>query len=109
MVRVDLAGSDTASVACGLTVRSLRSPVIRLCRKLVAAGHDPAEPAEAYRGSTLCLHIRSIGEAAELMIKEGDQTPRFYKFRPFPDKVFSFDEDADVNGVDADAREPATR
>jgi hypothetical protein len=32
---------------------------------LIQAGHDPAEPAEAWRGETLCLHIRSIGEAAE--------------------------------------------
>jgi hypothetical protein len=45
-----------------------RAPVLSLCRKLIQAGHDPTEPAEAYRGSTLCLHIRSIGEAAELSI-----------------------------------------
>jgi hypothetical protein len=35
---------------------------------LVAAGHDPGEAAEAYRGDTLCLHIRAIGEAAKLRV-----------------------------------------
>src|SRR6516164_7009187 len=45
VLRIDLAGSDTAS-ACGLVVRG-RSPVTKLCRHLVAAaGCDPAEPAE---------------------------------------------------------------
>src|SRR6516162_767818 len=68
MIRIDLAGADTAS-ASGLTA-SGRSPVLKLCRELVAAGHDPAQPAEAYRGSILCLHIRSIGEAAKLTVKE---------------------------------------
>jgi hypothetical protein len=51
---------------------------------LVAAGHDPAELAEACRGSTLCLHIRSIGEAAGLMVEEGDKPPRFRSFKQFP-------------------------
>ena len=49
---------------------------------LIQAGHDPATPAEAWRGETLCLHIRSIGEAAELSISEPDAGwgPRF---RPY--------------------------
>jgi hypothetical protein len=37
--------------------------------------------AEAWRGETLCLHIRSIGEAAELSISEPG--PRF---RPYNDR-----------------------
>jgi hypothetical protein len=46
---------------------------------LIQAGHDPATPAGAWRGGTLCLHIRSIGEAAELSISEPDAGwgPRF--------------------------------
>ena len=44
--------------------------MLRICRKLIQAGHDPAMSAEAWRGETLCLHIRSIGEAAELSISE---------------------------------------
>jgi hypothetical protein len=61
MLRIELTGSGTAG-ACGLVVRNRRSPVTKLCRQLVAAGHDPAEPAGAYRGAVLCLYIRSIGE-----------------------------------------------
>jgi hypothetical protein len=39
-----------------------------LCRRLVAAGYDPATPLEAYRGDVLCLKVRAIGEAAGLQI-----------------------------------------
>jgi hypothetical protein len=50
------------------------------------AGHDPATPLEAYRGSTLCLRVRSIGEGAALTVKDGrDGKPRFATFHPFPD------------------------
>ena len=48
----------------GITATS-NAPVLALCRKLIAAGYDPATPLEAYRAATLCLNIRSIGEAAQ--------------------------------------------
>jgi hypothetical protein len=66
MVRAELRGDAEAS-ACGLTVRN-SSPVLALCRKLIEAGHDPAERLEAYRGDVLCLTVRSIGEAAGLEV-----------------------------------------
>jgi hypothetical protein len=59
-----LLGNDAAS-ALGVTVRS-GSPIIALCRKLLAAGHAAAIPLEVYRGKTLALTVRSIGEAARL-------------------------------------------
>jgi hypothetical protein len=65
-IRADLFG-DTLAQGCGCVACS-SSPVIELCRRLVAAGHDPSTPLEAYRGDTLCLHVRSIGEAAELRV-----------------------------------------
>jgi hypothetical protein len=80
-VRIDLAGADTASA-------SGRSPALKLCRMLVAAGHDPDEPAEVYRGSTLRLRIRSIGEAAKLTVKE-DPSTRFALYMPFPGGAYS--------------------
>ncbi len=70
-IRAEIAGDDTAS-AGGITVKAT-APVIALCRKLVEAGHDPATPLEAYRGATLCLRVRSIGEAGGLEIN-GDGT-----------------------------------
>ena len=65
-IRAELIGSDTAGAA-GIGVTAY-TPVLELCRKLVAAGHDPATPLDAYRGGTLCLIVRSIGTAAALEI-----------------------------------------
>jgi hypothetical protein len=65
-IRAELIGDDTAS-AVGNTVTAT-SPVLALCARLVEAGTDPATPLEAYRGTTLCLHVRSIGTAARLEI-----------------------------------------
>jgi hypothetical protein len=65
-VRVQLLGDHTCS-ALGITVSS-GTPVLALCRKLVAAGHDPSLPLEAWRGDKLCLRIRSIGEGAQLEV-----------------------------------------
>jgi len=66
IVRAVLTDDDTCS-ALGLTVCS-SSPVLALCRKLVKAGHDPSLPLEAWRGDTLAIRIRSIGEAAQLEV-----------------------------------------
>src|SRR6516225_7862070 len=41
-----------------------------LCRLLIRAGHNPSARLEAYRGSTLCLRVCSIGEGARLTVKE---------------------------------------
>jgi hypothetical protein len=49
----------------GYSVRH-QLPVIAMCRLLVAEGFDPASPMHVYRGDTLALKIRSIGEAATL-------------------------------------------
>src|SRR5262245_23654215 len=54
-IRAELTGRESAE-ACGLVANG-PSPLLALCRKLVAAGNDPARPLEAYRGDTLCLHV----------------------------------------------------
>lgn len=58
---------STVCTAAGITV-NLSSPVLALCRALVAAGYDPATPLHAYRGDVLCLTVRSIGEGAKLKV-----------------------------------------
>jgi hypothetical protein len=73
MIRAELS-SDSYATALGVTVRS-PSPVLALCRKLIEAGYDPGTPLEAYRGDTLCLRVRSIGEAAGLRM-DTDKTGR---------------------------------
>lgn len=65
-VRGDFIGSDRCH-AEGHTVRG-SSPVLMLCRKLVEAGFDPNRSLCVYRGDTLCLTARSIGETARLSI-----------------------------------------
>jgi len=65
-VHATLSG-DTAATALGVTGRG-GAPVLDLCRKLVAAGHDPRLPLHAYRGDVLCLCVCSIGEAATLRV-----------------------------------------
>jgi hypothetical protein len=78
-IRATLIG-DNRCEAAGITVRG-SAPVLALCRKLVEAGHDPAPALEAYRGETLCLRIRSIGEAAGLTVEDSRHgTPRFRRW-----------------------------
>ena len=72
-IRAELS-SDSYATALGITVKS-PSPVLALCRKLIEAGHDPNAPLEACRGDTLCLRVRSIGEAATLRM-DTDKTGR---------------------------------
>ena len=69
----ELIGSDTCA-ALGLTVKS-GAPVLALRRMLIEAGHNPGTPLEAYRDDTLCLRVRSIGEAARLRM-DTDKTGR---------------------------------
>jgi hypothetical protein len=68
-IRAALRGDDKA-LACGFVMHT-SSPVLALCRTLVDAGYDRSTPLDAYRGDTLCLRIRSIGEAARLEINGG--------------------------------------
>jgi hypothetical protein len=75
--RAEIVGADTAS-ALGLTVKAY-TPVLDLCRKLIAAGQDPERPLHAYRGDVLCLRIPSIGECGKLRIRGKD-----IGFEPMP-------------------------
>lgn len=75
-VLADIIGSDRCQ-AEGFTARS-SSPVLAICRKLIEAEVDPDLPLRAYRGNVLCLAIRSIGEAARLIVKSaGNGVPIF--------------------------------
>ena len=65
-VRAELIGSSVC-VADRVTARGF-APVLSLCRTLVEAGYDPGRPLEAWRDGILALRVRSIGEAAELII-----------------------------------------
>ena len=62
-IRAELAWSDTAT-ALGFVAQG-NCPVLKLCAMLIAAGCDPSARLEAWRGSTLALRVRAIGEAAD--------------------------------------------
>jgi hypothetical protein len=56
-----------ANIAIALGIKAVSAtPILRLCRLLVQAGHDPTAPLDAYRGDILCLSVRGIGEAANI-------------------------------------------
>jgi hypothetical protein len=85
MIRTELTGLSQATAA-GIAVTGRHAPTLSLCRALIEAGHDPAAPLEAYRGTTLCLRVRSIGEGAALTVRDGiDGKPRFAPYRAFQD------------------------
>jgi hypothetical protein len=86
-VRGQMIGSDKAT-AEGITARG-PTPVLALCRKLVADGVDPNRPLHAYRGDVLCLVVRTIGEGARLTVAEGPNGPRFRLWEPMPSRVRS--------------------
>jgi hypothetical protein len=65
-IRAELIGSDQCS-AEGFNARGA-APVLVLCRELIAAGLNPDQALQVYRGATLALRVRSIGEAANLEI-----------------------------------------
>jgi len=65
-LRAELTGSDTCAAA-GITAKG-STPVLALCRELLAAGVNPDQALEVYRGAMLALRIRSIRETAGLEI-----------------------------------------
>jgi hypothetical protein len=78
-----LSGSDTCS-AEGIAVKA-KAPIFALCRRLVAAGFNPAASLFAYRGDTMCVRARSIGEAAMFTVTERDRDGlKIERWRPFP-------------------------
>jgi hypothetical protein len=61
-----LIGSSTCT-GSGITANS-PTPVLALCRQLIAAGLDPDQAMDVYRGATLALRVRSLRQAARLEI-----------------------------------------
>jgi hypothetical protein len=85
-IRAEAMGSTTC-IAVGITANG-NAPVLALCRRLVEAGHNPDTPLQVWRGSTLAVTVRSIGEAAQLAVKEPDRGrvhfARYVPFAPSP-------------------------
>src|SRR5437899_2157605 len=83
-VRVELVGSDCAT--CGaITVNDGGYALLRLCRTLVEHGVDPSTRVEAYRGSTFCMTVSSIGEGA--LLRPAGDSVGFIVSRRLTDRV----------------------
>jgi hypothetical protein len=67
-IKAELSSDSFASVVGSTIAVAIGSPVLALCRKLVEAGYPSSVEVECYRGETLSLHVRSIGEAARLYV-----------------------------------------
>ena len=79
-VRCGLVGSDKA-----IAGDIMASGAFDLCRRLLAAGANPAAELVCYRNGTLALRIKSIGAGAQLTVRETSKDgPRFATWRPFP-------------------------
>jgi len=69
VIRGELLGSNRCLPA-GYVTRGT-TPILAMCRRLIEADYDPTTPLHCYRGETLCLLVRSIGEAATLEPNSG--------------------------------------
>jgi hypothetical protein len=65
-LHAELTGDNTCT-GSGITATG-NAPVLALCRQLLAAGLDPDQAMEVYRGAVLAVRVRSIGEASGLEI-----------------------------------------
>jgi hypothetical protein len=66
-IRAELIGPNICKTL-GITAIG-SAPVLSFCRKLLAAGVNPDRPMLVFRGSTLALRVRSIGEGAGLRVR----------------------------------------
>jgi hypothetical protein len=81
VIIAQLIGHDRAQA--GDIVAHSRSPVLALCRALLAAGANPNSKLECFRGSVLALTVRTIGMGAKLTIKENDWVgPKVVPYEP---------------------------
>jgi hypothetical protein len=63
-IHAKLFGSNVCSAA-GFTSRGT-TPILNMCRRLLAAGYDPDSPLQCHRGDVLALTVVSIGQGAEV-------------------------------------------
>jgi hypothetical protein len=79
-IRATLIGSDHCEID-GVVARG-HAPVPGLRRALLEAGYDPCRPLDAYRGDSIALKIRTIGEGAAHTVEDNRRgTPSFRRWR----------------------------
>jgi hypothetical protein len=82
-VKAELTGSRYCK-ALGM-VATGRTPVLALCRVLLAQSVDPDQALVVYRNSLEALRVRSIRDGAKLTVKEPDRgRPHFASWKAIP-------------------------
>jgi hypothetical protein len=82
-LRAELVSSTFCNV--GEIIGRSNTPVLSLCRELLAHGVSPDRALEVYRNGLVALRVRSIAEGAALTVAEGDRgIPRFRRWKPMP-------------------------
>jgi hypothetical protein len=82
-LRGDLVGGDKA-----IAGDIMASGTFELCRRLLAAGANPAAELVCYRNGRPALRIKSIRAGAELTIREtATDGPRVVSWKAFPDRA----------------------
>jgi hypothetical protein len=81
-IRAALTGANTATA--GAISVTTRTPILSMCRTLLANNFDPRTRLEAVRGDVVCLIVSSIKAAAALTVDEHSGPPRFIAWQPFP-------------------------
>jgi hypothetical protein len=80
MIEAELSGNECR--ARDIVTRG-HAPVLAMCRALVGAGYDPGRPLHVYRDKVLALTVRSIGEGAQLTVRDSSTgRPGFRKMVP---------------------------
>jgi hypothetical protein len=70
VISAELIGSTECRCETYSISTSAYAPALALCRALVHAGCNPDQALEVYRAGVLALRIRSIGEAADLVVED---------------------------------------
>ena len=86
-LRINLSGSDTATCS-DLTVKSAKSPICSMARKLIKSGVDGSTAVLVYRGETICFKPATVSEWADRSVSEPDAgSPKFSKYQPMPENL----------------------
>ena len=79
-IEAELVGSKECR-ARGIITRG-NAPVFAMCRALLGSGFDPDRALHVYRGKSLALTVRSIGEGAKLTVTDAHGRPKIRRMRP---------------------------
>jgi hypothetical protein len=83
VISAELTGSNNCDCESYGISTTGHAPVLAMCRELLLAGCGPDQALEIYRAGALSLRIRSIGQAARLVVQNSENgRPHFRLARP---------------------------